>query len=438
LTTNRDPGGLYNALQLPHTATEAEIRAAYKRLARDFHPDRNPSASASTSFQRIREAFEVLGDPSSRAEYDAISAGSGTGGTSHGGLAKLACGECGLESPDLRFVVLYRAYSLLFFTSREPRPGIFCPKCAEAVAFRSNIFTMFLGWWGVPWGPIYSFHALGTNSFAGVKPPEINAKILTYQATAFATTGDLPTANRIAHRALEFAKQMPRRGIILTDPAKDRNRTDRMLDAQKVIELTGGDLAASKATSWMWSIFPRAASVTFIGPLAALILFSAVQESVRTDRSERRHAVSDITSSHTDSNYKRSATAPNGQPWPSVPGYLLGTQVLHNDGYSVVTIDNTKSSSDMHVKLATHEGRPTTVREAYVPSGQSFKIEQIAPGTYTIRFMNLETGSAFRAEPFSLSERNVGDQVEYSDYSLTLYKTYGGNAKTAAIDIRDF
>lgn len=431
MTTNHDRDGLYKALQLPHTATEAEIRAAYKRLARDFHPDRNPSASASTSFQRIREAFDVLGDPSARAEYDAISVANGPGGAKHEGLAKLACGKCGLESPDLRFVVLYRAYSVLLYSSKEPLPGILCPTCAASAALRSNIFTMLLGWWGFPWGPIYSIHALASNSFAGVKPPEINAKILTYQATAFATTGDLPTANRIAHRALDFAKRVP------GDPY-DRSNRDQTLDAQKIIDLTGGNLAASRATSWTWNLFPRAASVTIIGPLAALFLFGAVKESVRSERSERRHATSDITSSHANSNYTRSATAPNGQPWPSAPGYLLETQVLRNEGHSVVTIDNSKSSSDMHVKLATNEGRPITVREAYVPRGQSFRIEQVAPGPYTIRFMNLENGAAFRAEPFTLSEREIGDQVEYSDFTLTLYKIYGGNAKNPEIDLRDF
>ena len=61
----------YEVLGVKPGATEAEIRAAYKRLAKKHHPDMNPgSKTAEESFKAISEAYQVLGDPQKRREYD--------------------------------------------------------------------------------------------------------------------------------------------------------------------------------------------------------------------------------------------------------------------------------------------------------------------------------------------------------------------------------
>ncbi|WAR55672.1 hypothetical protein PtB15_6B415 [Puccinia triticina] len=61
---------LYNILELPQTASRAEIRAAYHRLAKQTHPDKNPDADPA-GFQALQQAYETLSDPQQRAEYDA-------------------------------------------------------------------------------------------------------------------------------------------------------------------------------------------------------------------------------------------------------------------------------------------------------------------------------------------------------------------------------
>ena len=67
--TNRS--GHYAALGLPPTATQRQIRAAYRRLARETHPDRQGGDLASERrFKRIARAYEVLGDPARRRAYD--------------------------------------------------------------------------------------------------------------------------------------------------------------------------------------------------------------------------------------------------------------------------------------------------------------------------------------------------------------------------------
>ncbi|MFI8359656.1 molecular chaperone DnaJ [Streptomyces sp. NPDC085612] len=71
----------YKVLGVPKDATEAEIKKAYRKLAREFHPDANKGdASAEERFKEISEANDVLGDPKRRKEYDEARALFGNGG----------------------------------------------------------------------------------------------------------------------------------------------------------------------------------------------------------------------------------------------------------------------------------------------------------------------------------------------------------------------
>ena len=61
----------YAALGVPRDAPPDDVKHAFTRLAKEVHPDVNPSPAAAARFQSVMEAFEVLREPRSRAIYDA-------------------------------------------------------------------------------------------------------------------------------------------------------------------------------------------------------------------------------------------------------------------------------------------------------------------------------------------------------------------------------
>lgn len=60
----------YETLGVDRTASQDEIKRAYRKLARQYHPDVNKDAADAGKFEHINEAYEVLGDPEKRKKYD--------------------------------------------------------------------------------------------------------------------------------------------------------------------------------------------------------------------------------------------------------------------------------------------------------------------------------------------------------------------------------
>jgi len=124
----------YDVLGVPRGASQDEIKLAYKRKARQFHPDRNPnSLDATARFQEVAQAYGTLGDPAKRATYDGQDSGGGlmsqaqvdaaTASATAGGLCPVCKGSGSVRTPDLS------EGGRIMFWSNKP-----CPRGCKARA----------------------------------------------------------------------------------------------------------------------------------------------------------------------------------------------------------------------------------------------------------------------------------------------------------------
>lgn len=91
----------YQILGIPRTASESDIKTAYKKLAKQWHPDVNKAAGSTEKFKEISEAYSILSDASKRQTYDqfgseAFSGGNASGFSGFGG----GSGSAGFDFSD--------------------------------------------------------------------------------------------------------------------------------------------------------------------------------------------------------------------------------------------------------------------------------------------------------------------------------------------------
>jgi molecular chaperone DnaJ len=90
-------GDYYKTLGVDKKASQDEIKKAYRKLARQYHPDTNKDAGAEERFKEISEAYDVLGDPEKRKKYDrgqsVFSGGNPFGGGAPGGAGSADFGS---------------------------------------------------------------------------------------------------------------------------------------------------------------------------------------------------------------------------------------------------------------------------------------------------------------------------------------------------------
>ncbi|ACC72285.1 J domain-containing protein [Paraburkholderia phymatum] len=124
--------------------------------------------------------------------------------------------------------------------------------------------------------------------------------------------------------------------------------------------------------------------------------------------------------------FARPAVAPNGLPWPSTAAYLEGMPVGADGGHSSVTIDNTPNRFDVFAKLVFNASVfDQPVRHFYIPAGKSFTLLGVAPGSYDVRYQNLDDGGLYKSQNFAVTEQDSGNGIDATNVSITLYAVPG-------------
>src|SRR5574340_805400 len=70
----------YERLGVSQSASQDEIKKAYRKLSKQYHPDINKDAGAEDKYKEVQEAYETLGDAQNRAAYDQYGAAGANGG----------------------------------------------------------------------------------------------------------------------------------------------------------------------------------------------------------------------------------------------------------------------------------------------------------------------------------------------------------------------
>ena len=103
-----DKRDYYEVLGVSKSASESEIKKAYRKMAIKYHPDKNPNdADAESKFKEAAEAYEVLSNPEKRKRYDQFG---------HAGLGSTAGGGFGGMNMDDIFIIfrLFPIYNLIY------------------------------------------------------------------------------------------------------------------------------------------------------------------------------------------------------------------------------------------------------------------------------------------------------------------------------------
>ncbi len=130
--------------------------------------------------------------------------------------------------------------------------------------------------------------------------------------------------------------------------------------------------------------------------------------------------------------YTRPTKTPNGSPWPTTASYISGYEKRRFGGLSKLKVDNTRHNRDV-MALLVNPATEERFRACHIPAGSDFELLELAPGTYDIRYMDLDSGETFKTEPFTMTETPRFNSTEYSEVSLTIYRVVDGNMETTRI-----
>ena len=453
---SRDAKGYYAALEVRHDASPHAIEAAYKRLLEIHHPSAPTCTDGGTRFRLINQAYAVLTDLEQRRTYDRqslmggrqephVTPGAVPAPARSQPIEPLRCSSCGEITAQPRFVSYRSVVSVIFATYRKPIQGLFCSSCATKSAWKANAITAVAGWWGFPWGPIYTVIEGFKNARGGSTETAQNEKALLRNAVAFASQGD----PKLAYALAEKVSRSP-----ITDRAARARDFMRLLEARE-----GNQQGHTLDDPW------RMSTLTTCGQLAVLSVVPLALMALV--------ASSDATKSSSQAIATQTPPALPTVPTPAAENPLLdamdekpiaacdrevgngqklaGSMPLQESGH-VLEIEN-GSSGDAIIKVR-HLPSRKLARSFLVKQSETASIAGLPDGRYAVQyaygpqlaadcksFTHISAAGEFPEGDELLTTREPtedGVMIGHHRLSYTLYSVPSGNIQPQAIDADRF
>ncbi|MBR1777517.1 MAG: J domain-containing protein [Alphaproteobacteria bacterium] len=190
----KDKKGYYAILHVTENVGEKEIKDAFRREVKLYHPDKNSDPGAKAIYLKINEAYQVLTDPDARKAYDNVP---------DAAADFMPCCLCGRHAHQPRFILFDEGGTTL-------NGGVFCRPCASRRQFKTalKIWRRFLI------SPVESWRLLKKARALQEMPASDNFAMLMQNAAAFNSEKRYGLAKSLAEQARRFALDSPERAKI--------------------------------------------------------------------------------------------------------------------------------------------------------------------------------------------------------------------------------
>ena len=308
---------------------------------------------------------------------------------------------------------------------------------------RSTLISAAFGWWGLPWGPIYTVvHGL-KNAFGGQANRGIDEQLMWQNTIAFGRRGNVDLAGTLASHLIN---------------ASDRDLGEAAWHLKTAIEADGHKIRPFKS-AWRFNYgnaFRQLASLAVVPLVTGAVAYGIFDTSNRSTASDGRPKLNfdDLPSEKSIASIPKPALdfSENGTPVnqcinPPHNGQVLLKRIALSKGGHRLTIKN-GTSGDAIIKVRNEFGNHTQV-SFFVANNSIASISGLPDGRYKIQFA---TGDALLANCKAFVTPNASEfnstetfsttytstQIISLELELTLYAVSGGNARTSNVDAASF
>lgn len=466
MAVGEDPLGYYACLGVQPKAPTSVIKAAYRALAQEWHPDRNTSPEATARFQALQRAYETLADAAKRAAYDSVAASragpgrekrqtdaqprpDGEASAPFRRAEPVRCKRCQAITASPRFRVFLTVAAYVLGATKTPTVGVYCARCEMLVGCRCTGVTLFAGWWSIH-GFFWSFEAIYKNLVGANEFAEQTARKLANQVAYFVSTGNKALAYAIAGEAYDVAlKTIPKKaeikrrrklGYEAEDPLRDLRahltnfRTQVQADGEVGLQLKSSQGLNSPAFRAQGALVATlVVTLGLWGWMSHKQEIAAEQARLEAAAIARKQAAAIARAAAEELDAFMERLPPSGPFGPS-------TNFKHDPPFKVTA----PVGANFFVKLADWDtGLP--MYTMFVRSGDS-TVVHVPRGAYKVKFASGQNwyGEEIRFGPdtaYSIVEDPVtfdvrGDQLPGHEISLQLIRD--GNLKRKTISAAQF